>query len=195
MSFFPDSFDPRDPILGGLDLCEMDTQDGPARFMIGADGLFTDKRGRQWAGSQLIAVSSLGAAIGGAAPEGSITLSYFQDPNADDLAAQVRALGVQYVAGRPIRFYFQPIRSHAEFYAPELAPIRWMQRTMRTITIRATGAQNRSITLGFEAWAEDRRAARRIVMNTTGHAQLIGRANPSLSFIPTNDLQDEKLYG
>jgi len=195
MSFFPEEFNPRDDVLGALDLCEIDTPDGPARFMIGADGLFTDTSGNEWYGSQLASVSSLGSAIGGAAPEGSLTLSYFQDPDAADLISQVKDLGLDYIAGRSITFYVQPINSQTEFYAPTVAPHQWMQRTMRTLVFTANGAQDRSISVTFEAWSEDRRSARRIVLNTEGHAKLIGEANPSLEFMPTSDFEEEKLFG
>ncbi len=51
------------------------------------------------------------------------------------------------------------------------------------------------MTLTFEAWTENRRAARRIILNTEGHANLIGEANPSLEMIPTVDFEEEKLFG
>jgi hypothetical protein len=195
MSFFPANYDPRDDVIAMLDLVELDTPDGPARFIIGTDGMFTDTSGNVWTGSQLIKVSSLQAALDGKAPEGSLTLSFFQDPNADSLIEQIKDLGVDYIAGRPITFYFQPIRSQAEFSAPTIAPIQWMQRTMRTLTFKAGGAQDRSITLSFEAWAENRRTARRIMLNTEGHKSLIGETNVSLEFMPTTDFEEEKLFG
>ena len=195
MSFFPTSYDPRDDVIAVLDLAEIDTPDGPARFIIGTDGVFTDTDGNQWVGSQLVQVSSMQSALDGTAPAGSITLSFFQDPNADSLISQIKELGADYITGRPITFYIQPIRSQAEFRAPTIAPIQWMQRTMRTLTFTAGGGQDRSITISFEAWAENRRAARRIVLNTEGHAQLIGEANSSLEFIPTVDFEEEKLFG
>ena len=195
MSFFPDTFNPRDEVIAELNLAELDTPDGPARFMIGTDGKFIDTNGDAWLGSQMISVSSMQAAIGGGAPEGSITLSYFQDPDEDNLIGKVRELGADYVAGRAIRFYHQPIRSQAEFMAPSIPPLLWATRTMRTITFTANGAQDRSMTLTFEAWTENRRAARRIILNTEGHAKLIGEANPSLEMIPTTDFEEEKLFG
>ena len=33
MSFFPDDFDPRAPVVAMLDLCLIDTSEGPARFI------------------------------------------------------------------------------------------------------------------------------------------------------------------
>lgn len=195
MSFFPKSYNPRDDAIAMLDLAEIETPDGQARFMIGTDGLFTDINGKVWHGSQMINVSSMQAAIGGAAPEGSISLSYFQDPDADNLIGKIRELGADYVAGRAIRFYFQTIRSQAEFVAPTIPPLLWSTRTMRTIKTTCKGAQDRSITLSFEAWTENRRVARRIIMNTEGHAKLIGEANPSLSMIPTSDFEEENLFG
>ncbi|WP_375698596.1 hypothetical protein [Pseudophaeobacter sp. TrK17] len=195
MSFFPEGYDPQGEILGALDLCEMDTPDGPMRFMIGADGVFTDVNGNKWCGTQLASVSSLESALEGRAPEGSITLSYFQDPEADDLISEVKALGVDYIKGRAIRFFFQPIGSMAELYQPKHPPKQWMQRTMRSLRFSASGAQDRSISLGFEAWTEKRRAAGRLVMNTEGHARLTGAPNPSLKFAPTTAFEEEKLFG
>ncbi|MCB2130814.1 MAG: hypothetical protein KDE03_17545 [Rhodobacteraceae bacterium] len=195
MTFFPSQYDPRETVVGALDLVEMDTPDGPQRFMVGTDGKFIDVAGGVWWGSQLISVSSLSSALNGDAPEGTITLEFFQDPNSTNLIAEVRQLGVEYIAGRSIAFLVQPLRSIAEFYAPTLPPIQIAQRVMRTLTFSASGAQNRSMTVGFEAWTENRRGARRVVLNTAGHAQLIGRANPSLEFIPTNDFREENLFG
>lgn len=195
MSFFPKGYNPQGEILGALDLCELDTPDGPARFIIGADGVFTDVDGNKWYGTQLASVTSLESALEGRAPEGSITLSYFQDPDADDLIAQIKALGSDYIKGQPIRFYFQPIGSQAELYNPKVAPIQWMQRTQRSLTYRFSGAQDRSIVLGFEAWTENRRAARRTVMNTEGHAKLIGEKNPSLKYMPTTGSKEWLLFG
>lgn len=195
MTFFPADYDARDVMLGGLDLCELSTPHGAQRFMIGTDGLFVDSRGRSWIGSELIGVSNLATALGGNAPSGSITLTFIQDPDEADLISQVRSLGLSYINGRSIKFFFQPLRSQAEFYQPTTQPIQWLQRTMRTLTFSASGAQNRSITLGFEAWSEDRRAARRMILNTGGHATLIGEENPSLEFMPTDDFEEEKLFG
>lgn len=161
MSFFPPDFDPTADVVGLLDLCEIDTPDGPARFIIGSDGVFTDTNGNQWWGSQLIGAQSLASALNGDAPAGSVTLAFFQDPDAPSLISEVRALGLDYIKDRPITFYVQPLMDMGEMYAPATPPIQWMQRTMKTLTFSFNGAQDRSITVGFEAWAEDRRAARR----------------------------------
>ena len=66
---------------------------------------------------------------------------------------------------------------------------------MRRLTLTASGARDRRITLGFEPWTEDRRAARRIALNTEGHAKLTGSASPSLSFMPTETFEEEALFG
>ena len=195
MSFFPTGFNPRDLSIGMLDLVNISTPGGEHGFLLGADGAFTDVNGKVWWGSTLFSVTGLQSAIDGIAPEGAITLSYFQDPNAPDLIDQVRALGLPYLKGRDITFYVQPLASIAEMSAPVWAPIPWLKRTVQSLTFTATGAQDRSITLSFESWAADRAAARRIVLNTEGHAQIIGEANPSLEFMPTVDFQEEKLFG
>lgn len=195
MSFFPADYNPRDDVLAGLDLVAVDTPDGILRFIIGTDAVFTDLNGDAWYGSQMIGVGNMESAINGVAPEGSITLSFFQDPDAPSLIDEIKSLGVDYIAGRQIIFYFQPIKSQAEFYAPTIAPLQWAERTMRTLTFAASGALDRTITLGFEASTEFRKAARRAILNTDGHASLIGEANPSLSLIPTTDSTEEKLFG
>ncbi|MGB1215863.1 MAG: hypothetical protein ACPG4X_21015 [Pikeienuella sp.] len=195
MSFFPDDYDPRDLVLGGLDLCEIDTPAGAQRFMIGTDGLFIDVNGNGWFGSELIGVTNLASAIGGNAPSGSVTLTFIQDPDEVDLISEVRALGMDYINGRSIKFFFQPIKSQAEFYAPTIAPIQFMERKMRTLTFAASGAQDRSITLGFEAWSEDRKSARRTILNTEGHSRMLDEYNPSLEFMPTHGVVLQKLFG
>lgn len=195
MSLFPPDFDLRADTVGILDLVEVDTPQGPGRFLIGVDGIFRDVNGNEWVGSQLVSVGSLKSAIDGIAPEGTATLSFFQDPNAKNLIAQIRAQGTDYIKGRKITFYVQPLASMAEFYAPKTPPIQWMQRVMKNVAFSAQGALDRSISLTFEAWSEYRRSARRIAMNTEGHAQLTGSPNPSLEFAPTVDFQEEKLFG
>jgi hypothetical protein len=195
MSFFPETFNPRDDVSAILDLVEIETPDGPARFMIGVDGIFTDINGNEWAGSQLVSVESLKSAIDGIAPAGSATLSYFQDPSASNLIEQINALGVDYIRGSEIRFLVQPITSMGEFYAPATPPLQWLSRVVRAKTVAMSGGLDRSITLSFEAWSEYRRAARRIVLNTEGHARLTGSANPSLEFMPTTNFTEEKLFG
>ncbi|SFD97585.1 hypothetical protein [Salipiger profundus] len=129
------------------------------------------------------------------APAGRASLAYFQDPDADNLIASIKSQGADYVSGRDIAFYVQPVRSFGEMYKPTTAPIKWMKRVMRTITFSIQGPVQREISVSFEAWSENRRTARRIAYNTAGHASLIGESNPSLEFIPTTDFEEEKLFG
>jgi hypothetical protein len=195
MSFFPSAFDPRGAVAGLLDLCAIDTADGTFRFWIGQDGIFTDSDGNQWVGSALSSVTGLQSAIDGVAPEGSISLSFFQDPTMPDLISEVKTLGLDYVKGREVRFYVQPVATVAEMYAPLTPPLLWLTRISRQISYRANGAQDRGLTLSFEAWSERRGGARRIALNTEGHAILTGSANPSLEFKPTSRFEPEKLFG
>lgn len=195
MSGVIEGFDLRDDVVGVLDLCNINTPDGDFGFILGTDGIFIDINGKKWVGSTVLTVSRLQSAIDGVAPSGSVGMSFFQDPDQEDLISEIKALGVDYVDGRPITFYYQPISSHAEFYAPTIAPVQWLQRTMRTLSFKATGALDRSISLGFESWSEDRKASRRIMLNTDGHKLLTGVANPSLEYMPTVDFEEEKLFG
>ena len=174
MSFFPAGFDPRSPVVRMLHLCAMDTPDGIQRFMIGTDGRFTDITGAPWHGSQLLTVSGFQSAINGIAPAGQIGMAFYEDPGQPSILDTLRSYGADYLDGRPIDFYVQPLRAAAEFYAPVLPPIQYGRRTMRTLTISLTGPLQREISVGFEAWSEGRRTARRIALNTAGHAALIG---------------------
>ena len=194
MSFFPEGFDPRADVVRLFDLVELDTPGGVVRFWIGGEGTFRDVTGAEWYGSQILEVSALESAINGIAPAGSISVAFYQDPDAPEVIAELQDLGLDYLAGREIRFFVQAFATLAEIYAPKSTPRRVATRIMRTMTIAAKGPLEREISIGFEAWSESRRNARRVVLNTGGHAELIGEANPSLEFIPTTDFQEEKLW-
>lgn len=194
MSFFPAGFDPRASVVRMLHLCALDTPDGVQRFMIGTDGRFTDVTDAHWYGSQLLTMSGFQSAINGIAPAGRIGMAFYQDAGGPSVIDAIREYGADYLDGRPIDFYVQPLRSGAEFYAPTLEPVQYGRRTMRTVTISLTGPLQREISLGFEAWSEGRRTARRIALNTAGHAALIGEANVSLECMPTTDFTEEKLW-
>ncbi|OWU77597.1 hypothetical protein [Marinibacterium profundimaris] len=194
MSFFPEGFDPRGDAIGLIDLVELDTPDGVMRFMLGADGRFTDVNGNTWYGSQLLSASGLESAIDGVAPAGTLSAAFIQDPDAPSVVSELRALGPEYLAGRAARFYVQPLARIEEIYAPVHPPQLWLTRTMRTLTLAAQGPVSREVSIGLEAWSEGRRTAARIALNTAGHAALIGEENPSLEWIPTTDFEEEKLW-
>lgn len=181
-------------IIGKLELVNINTPDGDFGFIVGTDGRFRDINGKLWIGSQLIRAGKLDYSIQGTNPEGELSLAFFQDPDAPDLVSEIKALGADYVANRLISFYVQPITDVADMYAPKVAPVLIMTRTMRTVRFSADGAQNRQIAVTFESAWEFRRAARRLIYNTTDHARLIGENNPSLEFIPTVDFQEQKLF-
>lgn len=188
-------FDPRAEVANVLNLVDVETTEGSFGFLVGTDGKFTDVNGKVWWGSTILSASAIESALNGASPSGTLSLSYFQDPSQPDLIAQLQALGPDYVIGNTVTFYWQPLLSVAEFYAPTIEPQRLVTRTIREMTMRAAGAQDRVITLGFESWAEDRRTARRITFSQEGHEQLLGTSNPSLEFRPTDVREDEKLFG
>lgn len=199
MSFFPAGFDARAESVCKLDLVSIDTPDGLARFVLGGDGIFRDFAGHVWWGSSLIAATDLELSIGGTAPSGSLTLSYSQDTSAGapGLMAQVRSLGADYVRGRAVTFLVQPLQSIEEFHAPTLAPIPMAVRAASFISFEIDGPQRRAITLGIEGPFSGRNEARGFVYNTADHARLIGSANPSLQFMPTDLYQrpDERVFG
>lgn len=195
MTLTIEQWNPRDRLVGFLDLVNINTTDGDFRFIMGTDGTFTDVTGKTWYGSTLISVPRLQSAIDGIAPAGSIEMSFVQDPSDLDVIERLRELGVAYVWNRPITFFIQPIRAMSEFQAPSLAPELHTSRTIRTMTLSGSGARDRRISIGFEPWTEDRRSSRRIALNTVGHAKLAGSENPSLSFMPTENFEEEKLFG
>lgn len=185
----------RDDITGLLGLIEIDTPDGPARFMVGVDGVFRDIEGRAWAGSQLLSANEIEWSRGGEAPEGSLSLSYFQDPAAPDLIAQIRDLGADYVDGRTLRYYVQPIGSMADFYAPRLAPVLIATRRAGAVTFELQGDIVRRLSLTVEGPLAGRRAARSRFYTVDDHTRLIGTANPSLEFMPLEPREEEALFG
>ncbi|MDJ0631052.1 MAG: hypothetical protein QNJ44_22530 [Rhodobacter sp.] len=193
MSFFPAGFDPRADVVAVFQLVNINTTDGDFGFLVGTDGRFRDVNGKDWWGSQLIGSGPLETSIGGTAPRGEISLSYFQDPEAGDLISQIKALGNDYVKDRPITFYVQPFFNQ-EYQAPQIAPIQRARRFMRSITYQFDGPLGRRISVGFETELERRQRARRMVYNTVDHARLTGSANPSLELMPSDSLQDEKLF-
>ncbi len=175
-------------------LAELDTTDGPVRLLVGEDGVFTDAAGVKWYGSSAIKVSRLRVANNGIAPAGQISFAYFAPAEGPDLIDQLRERGLSMIDGRVITFFVQRFFDVNEFHAPVEAPIQLARRVMRSLTMAHQGPVERTITVGFESWAEDRSAARRIVMNADGHARLIGAPNPSLSLMPTSLPTKETLF-
>lgn len=189
------AWDPRDDATMYLRLVDFETPDGNFGFILGTDGKFTDVNGKVWWGASVIRLSRMQTALNGIAPSGAIGLSYFQDSSQPDLIDDIRAQGLDYLSGRAVRFYLQPILSQAEFAAPTIAPVLRYTRTITSILTRADGGIGRSISVQFEAGTIDRRAARGIVLNTEGHASITGSANPSLTYMPTTALREESLFG
>lgn len=196
MTFFPDGFDPRADMVGAFQLVEFDTPDGPAGFIVGSDGMFTSRDGREWVGSTLIGATPPDDSPGGAAPEGALTLTFIQDPEGADLIRQIRDLGASYMEGREVRFYVQPFASIAELTAPTADPILRATMLARLLTTGADGADDRNIGLSVEGAFEMRKRARRLTWNTVDHARLLGvAANPSLTFMPRDNMREERLFG
>lgn len=198
MSFFPASFDPRAEVVGALTLASVDTVDGLFNFMVGTDGVFTDTLGRAWVGSTLIGSSDIEQAINGVAPAGEATLSWFDDPALRDpessVMEQVKALGADYVRGRALTFYVQPLTDFAQFWQPVIAPIPFARYTMQSLVFSFDGPLQRSITLRWEGVFGGRQTARGWYYTTADHAKLIGAANPSLTYMPKDNMRTEQLF-
>ena len=195
MSFFPAGFDPRAEVVGFLDLVEIDAPSGPARFLLGMDGVFTDSSGNPWVGSTLIGASDIEWARGGTAPSERLEMTYFQDPDAPDLIAELRASGDAVLRGRAVRFYLQPVAEIAQLYAPASPPLLIATRTAGALTTRAEGATVRALSLDIEGPFAFRKARRSYYVTREDHEALIGEVNPSLSMVPTDTRQEELLFG
>ena len=194
MSVFPLGFDPRADVVGLLQLVMVNTVDGDFRFMLGQDGVFTDSTGEQWWGSSLFDLPGMEMAMDGLAPSGSLGMSYFQDPESPDLSAQIADLGADYVKGRALRFFVQPLLTHACLYQPEVPPVQWMQRTMTAISFALNGPTERRIALHFEGVFAGRNIAPGRYYTTADHALMLGVENPTLSLMPQSLQQDEPLF-
>lgn len=195
MSFWPSGYDPRAEVIGYIRLVSIDAPSGLARFMVGQDGIFTDANGNQWFGSQLLQPSALTLSRDGKAPEASLSLSYFQDPDAPDLIDQIKESGDDAVRGSIVRFYMQPIGSVEEFTVPVFQPVLRGTRTAAGLRYEAHGDTVRKITLTIEGPLRARVSRRGYVYTVADHAALTGSENPSLRYMPQRDRQTEKLYG
>jgi hypothetical protein len=159
MAFFPAGFDPSADVVGVIDLVQIDTPDGVFGFMPGQDGKFVGLDGITYWGSSLISAGNMQSAIQGTAPSGELSLSWIQDPDAGDLIAEIKTLGLDYIDGRWITFLVMPLQDMNEFYAPPIAPIQFARRRMTRVTYEFSGPLTRSITLGFEGPFADRNSA------------------------------------
>jgi len=193
MSFWPVGFDPRDPAAALLHLIQIDSDDGTYGFIPGTDGFFRDIADQEYWGSELITDPDMQIAMGGAAPEGELTMAFFQDPGMPDLIGQLRELGLDYVRGHAIRFYIQPLADIAHMYAPVWPPVMWATRTITRLTMALTGPLDRRITLGFESAFAGLNSALGLHYTTEDHARLTGSANPSLQYMPRDDFTERQM--
>lgn len=187
--------DTRAEVLGVLHLVEITTLDGPFRFMLGVDGEFKDTNGRTWLGSTILAAGERTMMVGDEAPRGSLSMTFIQDPSMPDVVTQIKALGVDYVYGLPIKFWVQPFAKHEEAVAPVEAPRLMMTRKATGITFDIEGPARRVITLSYEGVGASGNQQLRRVYNTADHSRLVGAQNPSLQYIPQAAENDEPLFG
>lgn len=194
MSFFPAGFDASGDSVGLMGLVNINTADGDYGFLPGIDGKFTDLNGKVWWGSVLIGSPAVPMSIDGVAPAGEIGMTFFQDPAMPDLIAQIRELGSDYVRGRALTFFVQPLGAMAQLYAPVFPPIQMATFEMRSIAVEKVGPMQRRIILKYEGIFAGRNEARGWYYSTADHAKLLGAANPSLSLMPTEYRPEEKLF-
>lgn len=195
MAFFSEGFDPASDVIGLLDLVSIDTADGVFRFLLGIDGMFRDLNGDVWTGCQLFESSDLRASIQGEAPQGVLSMTFIPDPDDGDLVAQIRDLGTDYIKDREVIFWVQPFNSPEELQAPVMPPLRWLTRRATHVEFDLSGALERRISLNIEGPFTGRNTAPGLQYTVADHARLIGAANSSLRFMPTDTFQEQKLFG
>lgn len=185
----------RDEVVAFLRLVEINTTEGPFRFILGTDGAFTDSAGHEWIGSTILSGSENTMVIGDTAPRGSLTVRFMQDPSLPDIVAQMKELGADYVARKPVRFFLQRFFDLSEVGAPVEPPVLLFTRQATGLTFNLEGPATRAITLSYEGIGASGNMQRRMVYNTTDHARLIGRENPSLQYIPQAEDTLAPLFG
>jgi hypothetical protein len=192
MNFFPAGFDPRQDVVGALQLANVNTVDGDFGFIVGSDGKFVDINGKTWIGSRLISQPDMAIGINGLSVGGALEMAFFDE--GASLIEDIKVLGADYVDGRFLTFYVQPLLSHNDLFDPQLAPIMRGRFVMRSITITTEGAMMYRMALGFENVNEGRNGAPMFQHTESDHSALIGSANPSLRFAPSGDRRPEPLF-
>lgn len=187
--------EPRAEVIGILRLAEINTSEGVFRFILGMDGRFVDVNKRVWLGSTLLNVPEIEVLMNDSAPSGSLTFTYLQDPDGPDVVAKMKQLGLAYIYDRPVRFYAQPFHDLSEVGAPVEPPVLLATRLQTGLSFRVDGPAQRSITLTYESIGATGNHQPRLIYNTQDHAALIGRANPSLQYMPQEVENDEPLFG
>lgn len=191
----PAEYDFQAENVGIIELISLDTTVGVCRFLLGDDARFYDVDGNEWLGSKLITVSDVDYSINGNAPSVEFTFSFIQDPDADDLVARVKALGIDCVKGRDATMYMQYVASFGEIFKPVYPPLVITKRKMQNITYVFDGPQIRAISLTVEGPFALRSKPVGLRYNTADHSRLVGYDNPSLEFMPTNNFDEQPLFG
>lgn len=185
----------RAEVLYSLELVAVTTTEGVFRFVLGHDGIFTATDGSVWYGASILSGSDDQMMIGDVAPTGSLSVAWMQDPSMPDISGQMKALGLDYVLGLPIRFYVQPLASLEEVFAPAQPYQLYMTRQASGLPFTAEGPARRSITLSYVSVGQGRNHQRRQVYNTADHSALVGASNPSLQFMAQEYIMKEPLVG
>lgn len=192
---FPEEYDFSAENVGLIDLVYLDTVVGPARFILNEDGFFTDTSNNVWMGSKLISVSEIEFSVNGSAPALELTFSFIQDPDSADLIAAVKDMGLAAVKGRDATFYIQYMSALGEFYKPIFPPQKLTSRKMTNLGYSFDGPQIRGLSLTVEGPFNLRAKPIGLRYNTADHSRRVGHDNPSLEFMPTNQFDDEPLFG
>ncbi len=177
--------DLRAPVVRFIELVGIEAATDIYRFMIGVSDRWRDADGREWVGSEGITLSALSEPINGRAPAGSLTISYFQNPEGPDLFREIKESGDADVEGRALRIYSFFWETEQELRSPTRPPQLEYTFTMRSIVFSAGIGFERSLSVHFEGVNEWRANAGAVALNTEGHAHVLdGEANPSLKFAP-----------
>jgi hypothetical protein len=195
----PASFALDAEIVGALILVELDCTDGvdsyPLRFVLNDEASFTDTSGNLWWGAKLISIDQLDFSIGGDAPAINIRLSYTVDPYKTDLITLVRQYGSAAVRYREAKFYLQYIGQHEEIFAAVNAPVLLTTRRMMNLNYFIDGPKSRAVAVGIEGPFDLRSKPVNGRYTDADHKRCTGTSDPSLEFMPTNNSDEQSLFG
>jgi hypothetical protein len=190
----PDTWDLSAEVVGLLLLAELDCDGVTVRFILNDEGFFTDTNGNQWMGSKLLSMSELAFPVNGEAPLTTLTFSYTFDADVTDVVSTARSEGAAAIKGRPARFYLQYIGQTGEMFAPVHAPLQISKRTMRSLEYMLDGPQSRALSVKIESPFEGRsKPVNGKYTDADQRRRFPG--NPSLEFMPTNNSDDQQLFG
>lgn len=204
----PANWDLEAEVVGALFLIEVDTVDGPLRFVLEDEMSFVDRNDNVWMGANLVSMSEIEFSIDGTAPGLTLEMSYTTDmPGANELMVKVQAMGLDAVLDRDCKIYIQYLGDATEFFMDAAGkvlagveePHLLTTRRIKNIGYRADGPNVRALSISVEGpWS----LRSRPINGTYSSADQRRRTadnplgpDPALDVMPTNDYDSQPLFG